>query len=45
MLGVVVGGTGGRVSCCDLCSHHVRSDWESRFYDEENGNVGPFINS
>lgn len=45
MLGVVVEGTGGRLSphsCCDLCSHLVRSDWESRFYDEEKQNGRAF---
>lgn len=40
MLGVALKGIGGKVSlhsCCDLCSHGVRSDWESRFNDDENG--------
>lgn len=48
LLGGMVGGTGGRVSlhsCSDLCSHHVRSDWESRLYDGENGKKGASINS
>ena len=51
MLGVAGGGGGGtrgRVSlhsCSDLCSHHVRSDWESRLYDGENGKKGASINS
>lgn len=48
MPGVVVKGTGGKMSlhsCCDLRSHDVRSYSESRFSDEENRKVGPFINS
>lgn len=38
MLRIAVEGTVGEwvYSCCDLCSHHVRTDWESKFWDEEN---------